>query len=67
MRFARLNWITKAIEFEKLTKREFRLLQDFVQDFVTGKNTATRGKEIEHLFKEVQWREDKEPVSFNQA
>lgn len=67
MRFARLGWITTAIEYEKLSEKEFRLLQGYVNDFVTGKDTITSEKEIEQLFKGVQWRENKEPASLNQA
>jgi len=61
MRFARLNWITKAIEYPLLSKKESTFLFTTVEEYSTGKlMTKTTEETLENLFAEVQWREDKD-------
>lgn len=63
MRYGRLQWICKVIEYERLTRLESNFLYDFVADFMTGKFTETSEEKLEALFAEVQWREvNKESV-----
>lgn len=60
MTYARMQWITNAIEYRKLIDREYNKLLTFVTEFAKGKYTKTSEDELEQIFAEVQWREDKE-------
>jgi hypothetical protein len=55
-----MQWITNAIEYRKLIDREYNKLLTFVTEFAKGKYTKTSEDELEQIFAEVQWREDKE-------
>jgi len=61
MRYTRLKWITKAIEYPLLTKKELAFLFTTTEDYLAGKiTTKTTEETLENLFAEVQWREDKD-------
>jgi hypothetical protein len=64
MRYKRLQWIAKAIEFRRLEPEQLRALLNYVEAFKVGKDTKTAEKEVEQRFKDVQWEEDKEPIHF---
>ncbi len=58
MQHSRLKWITKAIEYDRLTNNESAFLYNFVEKFIEGKLTTKADEErLESLFAEVQWRE----------
>jgi len=61
MTYRRLKWITKAIEYDRLTNQESAFLFNFAENFISGKlTTKTDEKNLESLFAEVQWREIKD-------
>lgn len=64
MQHSRLKWITKAIEYDRLTSSESAFLFNFVEKFMEGKLTTKADEEkLESLFAEVQWREiEKEDI-----
>lgn len=64
MQHSRLKWITKAIEYDRLTNSESVFLFSFVEKFMEGKLTMKTDEEkLESLFAEVQWREiEKETI-----
>lgn len=65
MKYARLVWIAKAIEYERLMNFESNKLFDFIEEFMCGRETKAAEEELELLFAEVQFRVNKEliPVS----
>lgn len=62
MRYDRLQWIASAIEYDRLTNQESNAFYNFVEKFMQDRATKGAEEELEHLFAEVQWREDKEMV-----
>jgi hypothetical protein len=62
MRYARLQWIANAIEYDRLTTAEAKAFYNFVEKFMQDRATKGAEEKLEHLFAEVQWREDKEAV-----
>ena len=65
MRYERLKWICRAIEYDMLTEKEMTFLSKTVEDFMTGKlmNKGTEDQ-LEALFAEIQWREIEEKSSY---
>ena len=65
MRYERLKWICRAIEYDMLTEKEMTFLSKTVEDFMTGKlmNKGTEDQ-LEVLFAEIQWREIEEKSSY---
>lgn len=67
MRYARLQWIASAIEYDRLTNFETNAFYDFVEKFMQDRATKSAEEELEHLFAEVQWRESKELIPLNEV
>ncbi|MDI6785098.1 MAG: hypothetical protein QMD92_00155 [bacterium] len=61
MTYERLRWIVKAVEWRRLRKGETSFILGALSDCINGReiNKSTE-KELEALFRKVQWRDNKE-------